>query len=506
MRHHHRTSLFLPALAPLFLVAACSAQTKEAPTNTFGEYLAQAHARGQFNGTALVFEKGKIVYEGAFGIRGYDRPQPLDLYSRFRLGSVSKQFTAMAIMILKQDGKLDYDEDIHNFLPELPYSGITIRQLLHHVGGLPDYQLLMDQNWRSDLAYDDTARYITGNADILNLFAELEPPVRFAPGERWEYSNTGYNFLATIVTRASGMPFAQFLKERIFGPAGMSNTELFAYVPGPDPKMPDRAFGYWTDWNGTDRRNTDAHYLNRAAGEDGVYSTVGDLLKWDRILYTDKLVPKSALNEAFTSGVLNNGDSTGYGFGWFIERSPTGQKMVTHSGGWAGFTTYILRGIEEDKCLVLLTNNSTEHFWGLVKGLTALLYHKPATLPPLFIREVMGKEIATEGVGPAIANYRKYRTERPKDLVFAEDQLNPLGYWLLEAGRVDDAVAVFRLNAEEYPGSANVYDSYGDALLTSGDSAQALVNFRKALALDTTLVATRKKADALDAGAAPPVR
>lgn len=503
MENRPCASLTIPSLAALIMVAACSAQTQHAPTNTFGEYLAQAHARGQFNGTALVFEKGKIVYEGVFGIRGYDQPQPLDLDSRFRLGSVSKQFTAMAIMLLKQDGKLDYDQDIHTFLPELPYSGITIRQLLHHMGGLPDYQWLMDQNWKTELAYDDTARYITGNADILNLFAELKPPVRFAPGERWEYSNTGYNFLATIVTRASGMPFAQFLKERIFEPAGMSNTEVFAYEPGPDPKMPDRAFGFWTDWNGTDRRNTDAHYLNRAAGEDGVYSTVGDLLKWDRILYTDKLVLKSALSEAFTSGVLNNGDSTGYGFGWFIERSPTGRKMVSHSGGWAGFITYFLRGIEEDKCLVLLSNNSTEYMRGLVKGMTALLYDRPATLPPLFIREVMGKEIATEGVEPAIANYRKYKAERPREFVFAEDQLNPLGYFLIEAGRVDDAVAVLRLNAEEYPGSSNVYDSYGDALLASGDSAQALLNFRKALAMDTTLLATHKKIDALEAVAAP---
>lgn len=505
MNNHPRASLSIPLLAVL-LIVSCSAQTKETPKDKFGEYLAQAYARGQFNGTALVFDKGKIVYQGAFGVRGFDQPRPLDLNTRFRLASVSKQFTAMAIMVLKEDGKLDYDEGIRTFIPELPYAGITIRDLLHHVGGLPDYQWLMDHNWKPDLKYDDPERYITGNADILGSFAKLKPPVRFAPGEQWEYSNTGYNFLATIVSRASGMPFAHFLKERLFDPAGMSNTVVYDYVAGPDPNMPDRAFGFWTDWNGTDRRNTDAHYLNRAAGEDGVYSTVGDLLKWDRILYTDKLVPKAAIDEAFTSGVLNNGDSTGYGFGWFMERSPTGKKMVTHSGGWAGFSTYILRGIEEDKCLVLLMNNSTEYFWGLVKGMTALLYDRPATLPPLFIREVMGKGIAKEGVGPAIALYRQYKTERPKEFVFAEDQLNPLGYWLLEAGRVDDAVAVLRLNAEEYPGSANVYDSYGDALLASGDSAQALLNFRKAFGVDGSLIATSAKIEALEREPSPTFR
>jgi CubicO group peptidase (beta-lactamase class C family) len=486
----------------LCLLTSCEAQ-KDEQANKYEQYLSQAYARGQFNGTALILEDGKVVYEGAFGIRSVDPLDSLDLNSQFRLASVSKQFTAMAIMMLKESGKLSYDQDIRDFIPELPYEGITVRHLLNHVSGLPDYEQLMDQYWKPDLKYDDPARYIAGNEDVIKLLAEKKPPVRFSPMEKWEYSNTGYNLLGTIVARASGVSFAEYLKKHVFDPAGMSSTVMYDFVIGPDPHMPNRAYGFQVGWNGTDRTSADSHYLNHGQGEDGVYSTVGDLLKWDRILYTDKLVSKATLEEAFTPAVLNNGDTTDYGFGWFIQRSPSGKKMVTHSGGWLSFTTYILRGIEEDKCIVVLTNSSGLHAWGIIEGLTDMLYDRPHALPPLSIREVLGKEVANEGVGPAIAQYRRWKAERPAEFRFEEGELNVLGYQLLWADRVDDAVEILRLNLEEYPGSANVYDSYGDALLAKSDSANALENFKKAFTMDATLSATKQKIDAIEAGAVP---
>lgn len=486
-------AIFLPS---------CAAQAAER-TNKYEEYLSQANARGQFDGTALVFEDGKVVYQGAFGIRSIDPVQPLDLNSQFRLASVSKQFTAMAIMMLKESGKLRYDQDIRDFIPELPYEGITIRHLLHHVSGLPDYEPLMDQHWKTDLKYDDPARYTAGNADVVKMFAEMKPPVLFKPREKWKYSNTGYNLLGTIVARASGVSFADYLQKHVFDPAGMSHTVMYKYVIGPDKHMPNRAFGFQVGWNGTDRSPADSHYLNHGQGEDGVYSTVGDLLKWDRILYTDKLVSKATLEEAFTSAVLNNGDTTDYGFGWYIQRSPSGKKLVQHSGGWLSFSTYIFRAIEEDKCIVILANNSAGQFWGIVEGLTDMLYDQPYALPPLSIRRVMGKEVANGGAAAAIAQYKKFKAERAAEFRFAEEDLNVLGYELLWNDRVDDAVAILRLNSEEYPRSANVYDSYGDALLARGDRLNALENFKKAFAMDGTLTATKEKIDALEAAAVP---
>ena len=488
-------------IAPAFLLllaSSCQAQP-HGEGDPYAQFLSEAHARGQFNGVALVYDGGKVVHEGAFGIGNIDPVDTLDINSQFRLASVSKQFTAMAIMQLKESGKLQYDQDIRDFIPELPYTGITIRQLLHHVSGLPDYELLLDQSWKTDLAYDDPARYTDGNPEVIRMLVSKEPPVLFTPGEQWKYSNTGYNLLGTIVARASGISFADYLKQHIFDPAGMSRTVVYDYVIGPDPTMPERVYGYRVDWNGKDRIASDSHFLNKGVGEDGVYSTADDLLKWDRILYTDKLVSKATLEEAFTPAVLNNGDTTEYGFGWFIQRSPTGKRMVTHSGGWVGFSTYIVREIEEDKCLVLLTNNSTEYFWPIVEGMTAILYGKPHPLPPLSIREVLGKDVAENGVEHAIAQYHALKAQQPANIIFGEAELNMLGYQLLWAERTDDAVAMLKMTTEEYPNSANVYDSYGDALLAKGDTTEALVNFKKALAMDATLLPTKEKIESIEA-------
>lgn len=490
-----------PALAPgLFLIAAllttCGAQ-QAAPPNPYARYLGDAHARGQFNGTALIFDHGQVVYQGAFGQRSTETTDRLDLDSQFRLASVSKTFTAMAVMQLKEAGTLRYDQDIRDFLPELPYTGITIRHLLHHTSGLPDYEPLMDRHWKTDLAYDDTVRYTNGNADVLKLLAELKEPVLFSPGDQWRYSNTGYNLLGTIVARASGMPFAAYLKQHIFDPAGMDRTVLYDYVPGRDPKMPDRAYGFQLAWNGRDASPNDGHYLNRGAGEDGVYTTVGDLLKWDRILHTDKLVSRATLDEAFTPGVLNNGDTTAYGFGWYIERSPSGQRVVQHSGGWLGFTTYLYRPIDEDRCVLLLMNNSTRYFWDIARGLTNILYDQPYSLPPLSAAEVLGRDVYDHGAEQAITGFQRSRAARPKDYRVVEDELNLLGYQLLWADRAADAAAILKLTLEEFPRSANAHDSYGDALLAMGDTAGARQAFEQAVALDPSLTATQEKIDGL---------
>ena len=491
-----RTTLLLP-IALILQLSACRAQS-DPRTQRIADYLTEAHARGQFNGVALVFDHGEVVYQGAFGIGNIDPLDSLHLGSQFRLASVGKQFTAMAIMILQEDGKLKYDQDVRDFLPELPYTGITIRHLLHHTSGLPQYEPMMDQHWKPELKYDDPARYISGNLEILRMYAAQKPPVRFKPGEKWEYSNGGYNLLGSIVTRASGMFYRDFLQQRIFDPAGMTRSTVYDYVIGNDPQMPDRVFGYWTDWNGHDRKSTDAHYLNPAFGEDGVYSTLGDLLKWDRVLYTEKLVKKATLEEAFTPGILNNGDTTEYGFGWFIQRAPSGRKVVAHSGGWAGFITYIFRAVEEDRSFIVLTNNSSKYFGpdGIRGGLTRILYNEPYALPKLSIHDVIGRDIHEHDVQHAIAHYRTLKAERPADFLFEESELNILGYELMWGGRVQDAVAIQKLNLEQYP-TANAHDSYGDALVAQGDTVNALDHFKKAFALDATMTATKEKIDGM---------
>lgn len=177
--------------------------------------------------------------------------------------------------------------------------------------------------------------------------SEYKAAIHFKPEEKWEYSNTGYNLLATIISRVSGKTFIEYLQEHIFAPAEMSNTSVYKYKPSFDDKMPNRVFGFGTKFNGIDRFSTDSHYLNAAYDEGGIYSTLEDLMKWGSLLYTDKLISKQSREEAFSPGTLNNGNKTNYGFGWLIGKAPNGKKVVKHMGGWAGFLTNIYREVQE---------------------------------------------------------------------------------------------------------------------------------------------------------------
>lgn len=340
----------------------------------YEKFLNHMSNEGKFNGNALIMKNGKLVYQGAFGLRSIDPIDSLELNSAFRLASVSKQFTAMAIMILKEQGKLSLDQDIRKFFPELPYEGVTIRHLLTHTSGLPDYIVLLHKYWKPEFKQHDPRRFISGNEDIINMMIEKKPPIHFTPGEKYEYSNTGYVLLASIVKRVSSQAFEEFLKERIFDPIGMSNTCVYKYVPGPDPNFPNRVFGFRKTKDNGDLFSIDCNYLNSAQGDGGVFSTLYDLLKWDRSLYENKLVSKATLEEAFTPGTLKNGKSTNYGFGWFIEESDDGKKTVSHSGGWVGFSTHIRREIDENNCIILLANNNSRHFKEILQGLIKMLH------------------------------------------------------------------------------------------------------------------------------------
>ena len=486
----------------VFSFSACQVE-KEINTNKYENYLSEVFARGQFNGNALILENGKIVFQGSFGISNIDPIDSLTLNSIFRLGSVSKQFTAMGIIKLKESGKLSYNQDIRDYLPDLPYEGITIRHLLNHVSGLPDYIDMMNMNWKTQLEIDDVERFISGNNDIIEMFAKIKPKIHFEPGDKWEYSNTGYMLLASIVSRVAGKPFELYLKEQIFEPTNMTHTSVYNYVPGNDPQMPLRVYGYRTELNGIDRVSTDIHYLNPVAGDGGIYSTLEDLLKWDRILYTEALISQDSRDEAFSPAILNNGDTTSYGFGWVIDKSPTGKKVVTHGGGWVGFGTYIYREIEENNCIIFLTNNSTRYFMSVIDPLKNILHSQPYELPEISISELIGKVVMNEGVDVAIDQYKKVKSDKPDEFDFSEDQLNNLGYQLLGLDQVDDAVEIFRLNLEEFTHSANVYDSYGDALLAKGDTIKALINFQKAFSIDSTFTAIKAKIIRLERNSRP---
>jgi CubicO group peptidase (beta-lactamase class C family) len=263
--------------------------------------------------------------------------------------------------------------------------------------------------------------------------------------------------------------------------------------------MPNRVYGFSVGLNGTDLISSDSHYLNPAQGDGGIYSTLDDLLKWDRILYDNMFISEETKEEAFTPAILNNGDTTSYGFGWFIDKSSTGKKVVRHGGRWVGFRAYIYREIEENNCIIILTNNSSRYLRSVVEPLKNILHNQAYEFPKLAISETIGEVVMNKGANAAIEQYKKLKSNKPDEYDFAENQLNRLGYQLMQLDRVHEAIEIFRLNKEEFPQSANTYDSFGDALLASGDTTQSIINFKKALAMDSTFSATKEKIKDIEA-------
>ncbi len=336
----------------LFLYLFIASQSVFAQQRILKKAMVKAQGK-DFSGVVLVANQGKIEFEEAMGMRSYEQGIPLQSTDIFELASLSKQFTAMMVMICKEKGLLDFD-DLASEYVETPYPGISIRHLLTHTSGLPDYQEVMDEHW-------DKSK-VAGNPEILEYLRKYAPLKSFEPGEKYEYSNTGYVILASIVEKATGKDFVKLSEEWIFKPLGMENTAIRSLPE--KAKVPNFAAGHL--------KNNQGHYVNantfhaadytvwlgNRKGPGRVSSNAEDLLKWDQALYTEKLVSKETLSEAFTPFKLNNGVLSYYGFGWEIKmKSPFG-KVVMHTGDNPGYKTIIVRYIEENKTVIVLNNNA----------------------------------------------------------------------------------------------------------------------------------------------------
>ncbi|HEX2139474.1 MAG TPA: serine hydrolase domain-containing protein [Woeseiaceae bacterium] len=310
----------------------------------------------------MVIQDGEIVHRAGYGYANVEDRRLIDADTAFRLASVSKQFTAMAVMLLAEDGRLAYDDPVSRHLPSLEsFPGVTIRHLMTHTGGLPEY-------------YDviDTSGGMPTNADALALLSTLGGTV-FVPGERYEYSNPGYDMLAPLVASVAGRDFAAFMRERIFSPLSMNGTLVHDHTR---PEVPRRATGYRPDEHGSSYLLDDDDPLNGIVGSGGVYSTLNDLYRWDQALYGDALVSRATLEEAFTPALLNDGTPSDYGFGWRIEEHE-GHRRVRHGGSWVGFRTHIARCPDERFTVIILSNRADLDPEAYVNRITAIWHGGP---------------------------------------------------------------------------------------------------------------------------------
>lgn len=348
---------FIPFLLIFFTFFSIKAQTDQ-----FQAALSTAESEG-YSGVMLVAEEGEVLFEKAVGQRNFEENIPLETTDIFEMASVSKQFTAMMVMMCKEKGLLDFDDPVEKYL-RIPYPNISIRQLLTHTSGLPDYQAIMDQYWDKSKA--------AGNPEILEYLRRYAPPMLFEPGYNYEYSNTGYVILASIVEEVTGKDFVSLSKEWIFDPLGMTNTAIRSLEE--KAQVPNFAAGHLKDdqgkyVNANRFRSSDyTLWLGNRKGPGRVSSTAQDLLLWDQALYTEKLVSLSTLNQAFTPFQLNDGAKSTYGFGWDLDpKSPYG-NLVMHTGDNPGYKTIIVRFIDENKTLILLNNNYHSAHEGLIEA------------------------------------------------------------------------------------------------------------------------------------------
>ncbi|MDZ4713832.1 MAG: serine hydrolase [Cytophagales bacterium] len=313
-------------------------------TQRLDSALTRLHDQAMFNGVALYAEKGKVLYQKNFGFADAQQKTRLTVSSSFNLASVSKQFITMMILILRDQNKLQFDDPVKKYLPGFPYDGITIRHLMTHTSGLPEYFDHLRHMGPLDTLTNET---------VIRYLIDGKPPLVFPTGDKWVYCNTGYVLLATLIENVSGKPLHVFFRERITAPLGLRNTRAYNLTLK-DP-IPNRVYGFRRE-NGRNVSN-DLVLFDGIWGDGNIYASAEDLLKWDQALYTEKLVKQKTLKEAFTPVTLNDGTTYPYGFGWGIALDG---KAVQHTGSWVGFRTFIHRNIERNQTLILLSNGTNE--------------------------------------------------------------------------------------------------------------------------------------------------
>jgi CubicO group peptidase (beta-lactamase class C family) len=368
MRSAYATVLLMLIVVPIGIgTAAVSDETAtDKEIDAILSPLTQPDAPGL---AAVVKKDGHVIFEKGYGVRKLGTQDQIDAQTNFRLASVTKEFTAMAIMLLVKDGKLRYDEPLTEVFPEFPGYGknITVRNLLNHTGGLPDYEELMDREEKTN-GPRWSAEHQIQDDEVLTLL-EQQTQGKFAPGTSWAYSNSGYVVLGLIVAKVSGMPYGDFLRKRIFDPVGMKHSVV--YQKGKN-EVSQRAYGDSKE-NGklveTDQSSTSA-----TLGDGGVYSNLRDLAKWDEALEKHMLLSEKEMAPALTPAKLADGSEphwpaepdgdnlapgkpVSYGFGWFLDPL-NGHPRMWHSGSTMGFRSVIQRFMKNGVTIVILCNRA----------------------------------------------------------------------------------------------------------------------------------------------------
>ena len=436
------------------------------------ELLEKYHEYGQFNGTVLVAEKGKSIFRKGFGMANMEWDIPNSPETIFRIGSVTKQFTAALILQLVEEEKIKLDEPITTYLTEYRKDTgdkVTVHHLLCHTSGVPSYTT------REFFAKNSRDSYELN--DFVKRFASRD--LEFEPGAEYRYSNSGYHLLGAIIEKATGKTYAEALQERILTPIEMADSgfDVSATI------LKNRAQGYVRTLDGY----INADYLDMGIpySAGSMYSTVDDLFKWDRALRDNKVLKPATKKLMFTSNLRN------YGYGVDVDEHEIGEtgettRLIHHGGGINGFNCHLARVVDQNHFIVILDNVGLGQYHGsMTASIINILNDQPFEGPKKSLADELHKT-ATEKEGTAVvARYRSLKNAHLGTYDFGnEEALNGLGYHLISLDKIEDAIEVLKLNVEMFPESFNTYDSLGEAYMMNDQKELALANYKKSVEIN----------------------
>lgn len=464
-----RKNLFLLFVSVLFSVEGEGRAQGKA--QKIDELLTRYYDCGQFNGSVLVAEKGEVIYRKGFGFADFEWKIPNAPDTKFRIGSITKSFTAALVLQLIERGKLKLEDGVTAYLPDFPkakFGKITIHHLLAHSSGLPDYNNIPD-------FFRAVQSGLLSGPEILRRISEHE--LLFEPGTQFGYSNDGYRLLGAIIEKITGKAYPEVLRENILDPLEMTNTGYVSRTA----LLEKRACGYRKTLSGLENA---PYYAESPAS--GMYSTVENLFFWNQALNSDKLLSQKSKDLMWS--VVPSGNA----YGWHVSKrmlEPGGEStlVVMSEGAVFGYFARTLRLPKDGHFIALLTNvrAATNYLPDIGQAIVNILYGQPHQAPKKSIAETLLSTIKQRGIGAAVEQYRTLKKERADSYSFSESELNNLGYLLLnDMGKIDDAIEIFTLNVEAYPQSSNAYDSLGEAYMKNGDKELAIKNYRRSLELN----------------------
>lgn len=427
-----------------------------------------------FDGSALVIKNDTIIYKKHIGYENYKTKDTLKDISKFNIASVSKPFTALAIMQLKEKGLLNYDDPIGDYLEDFStkkYKKISIRHLLTHTSGIPNHY--------------DVGMQKKGMTNNYVLKEILKYDLLFKAGEKYNYSNTGYMMLADIVKKVSKQSFRDYVQDNIFDPSEMTNSTIPDEFNKSVSNLVQAKSKYGNPHN----------YPFFTTGSGNICTSAEDLMRFDRALYTNKIIKQETLLEAFEPYELNNGTKSNYGLGgWFVNQNAENKtEKVFHPGGAAGYAGFLFRDMKNKHTVIFLASNKEAfNLNAFADALTAILYDKKIKYPKIPISIAINTEIEKN---KNIDIQAVFNILKKKDTLYKieEEDLNELGYHLLEKKQLKLGNDIFKINVDMFPKSWNVYDSYAESFLMLNDIENAKKYYLKSLQLNPEIKNPKKE-------------